>query len=245
MEAVVCVHTDHCTAPHSVNMIPTQAFLEQRYEVFNRQMFGGRLPAVSIVLSNAKSFFGKCTYLRHRNAWGRVRYTDFRLHINTRLDLPEQDVEDILIHEMIHLYIAVNRLKDSSSHGTIFRKMMNDINTAHGRHVTISYKPTAQQREQLQGKRQEWRLVAEVQLCNGETGFKVLPRTGTARMRWCSTMRQLQEVKDVTLYATDNRFFSGFPRSSAFKVHIIDKTELHTYLNDAQRLDADAGTIKG
>lgn len=40
-------------------MVPTKAYVEQRFGEFNRHMFGGRLPRPLIVMTNAKTFMGK------------------------------------------------------------------------------------------------------------------------------------------------------------------------------------------
>ena len=56
--------------------------------------------------------------------FGGTKYYDFKLRINKRIDLPEQEIEDIIIHEMIHYHIAYNGIKDTSTHGRVF---MNKI----------------------------------------------------------------------------------------------------------------------
>ncbi|MCH5224557.1 MAG: SprT-like domain-containing protein [Muribaculaceae bacterium] len=43
-------------------------------------------------------------------------------------DFDPRFVDNILVHEMIHQYIIQNRLKDTSTHGTLFRSFMNKIN---------------------------------------------------------------------------------------------------------------------
>ena len=75
--------------------------------------------------------------------------TDFILRINTRADLPEELVEDTILHEMIHYFIAVNQLHDTRTHGQIFRREMKRINEMGGRHISISYRPNSEQLAQL------------------------------------------------------------------------------------------------
>ena len=72
--------------------------------------------------------------------WGDWQYSNFVLRINTRFDLPEELIQDTILHEMIHYYIAVNHLRDTSSHGRLFRQEMKRINNEANRHITISYK---------------------------------------------------------------------------------------------------------
>ena len=99
-------------------------YIEKKFEEFNRQMFAGKLPPIPIELSDAKSFLGQWVFKIRRTLFGKTEKYDFRLRINTRIDLPEQDIEDTIIHEMIHYYIGVNQLKDTSAHGQIFRQIV-------------------------------------------------------------------------------------------------------------------------
>ena len=151
-------------------------YIKKKFEEFNKQMFAGKLPMLPIELSNAKTFLGQCVFKIRRLPNGRTEKYDFRLRINTRVDLSEQELEDTVIHEMIHYYIGINQLNDTSAHGQIFRRIMDDINVKYGRHLTITHKVTKEQREQAYEKRQRWHVVAVVEFKDGKTGLKVLPR---------------------------------------------------------------------
>ena len=96
-------------------MTPTIPFIKEKFDEYNRMMFDGKLPDIPIRLSNAKGFLGMCCFKKKRNGlMGKVVNYDFVLRINTRFDLPQDIVEDTIIHEMIHYYIASNQLKDTS-----------------------------------------------------------------------------------------------------------------------------------
>ena len=121
-------------------MIATPEYVKERYAHFNEVCFEGTLPEVPIVLTKAKTFLGKLEYQSVKGLFGRVvSIGEFRIKISTLYDLPEAELEDVIIHEMIHLYIASHRIKDSSSHGKVFREMMTGINNQHGRHITVSH----------------------------------------------------------------------------------------------------------
>ena len=77
-------------------------YIEKKFEEFNRQMFAGKLPPIPIELSDAKTFLGQCVFKIRRTLFGKSEKYECRLRINTRIDLPEQDIEDTIIHEMIH-----------------------------------------------------------------------------------------------------------------------------------------------
>ena len=84
-------------------MKATIEFVEKKFDGFNRQIFGGKLPKIPVVLSDAKTFLGQCVYRTRRKPNGSVEKYDFKLRINTRLDLPERELEDIIIHEILIL----------------------------------------------------------------------------------------------------------------------------------------------
>ena len=65
-------------------------------------MFAGQLPKLPIELSDAKTFLGKCVFKIRKGNDGKNICYDFKLRINTRIDLPETEIEDTIIHEMNH-----------------------------------------------------------------------------------------------------------------------------------------------
>ncbi len=104
-------------------MTPDLTFVTETFRKFNLLIFSTGLPLPKICLTHARTFRGKLVYRRRISPLGSTT-SDFELRISADYDAPEEDWEDVVIHEMIHLYIAFNGIKDSSSHGPVFRKMM-------------------------------------------------------------------------------------------------------------------------
>lgn len=225
-------------------MKATIPYVEHKFEEFNRQMFGGKLPHTPIELSHAKTFLGQCVCKKRRSLFGRTELYDFRLRINARPDLEEHKLEDVIIHEMIHLYIGIHQLEDTSAHGALFRKMMDDINKRFGRHVTVSHKSTETSREQMADTRRRWHVVAVVGFHDGRTGIKVLPRIVQRICHYYSSVLSSREVQGVKLYMSNDTFFNRFPNSSALKVHFMDPSVLSEHLTGAERMECDGQTIK-
>lgn len=225
-------------------MIATIPYVEKKFEEFNQQMFAGKLPKIPIVLSDAKTFLGQCVWRKRVGDDGKDEYYDFKLRINTRIDLPEAEVEDTLIHEMIHYFIGLNKLEDTSSHGPMFIHLMNTINEKYGRNVTISFKGTKEQNEQMVDKKQHYHVVALVKFHNGKTGVKVLPRVLPSILKFFNEVSSAKGVESVKLYMSNNIFFNRFPNSSALKVHYIDDDEVLNHLKGAEELICDGKTIK-
>ena len=69
---------------------------------------------------------------------GRTTYYDYCISVSNYYQLTLEEIDDVLIHEMIHYTIAYTGLKDTSPHGIVFRGMMDKINRTFDRHITIS-----------------------------------------------------------------------------------------------------------
>lgn len=225
-------------------MIATIPYIEKKFEEFNQLIFADKLPKIPIVLSDAKTFLGKCVWRKRVGVDGKDEFYDFKLRINTRLDLPEREIEDTLIHEMIHYFIGINKLEDVSSHGPMFIHLMNTINEKYGRNVTVSFKGTKEQSEELVDKKQHYHVVAILKLHNGKTGIKVLPRVLPSILKFYNEVSSANGVESVKLYMSNNIFFNRFPNSSALKVQYIDEDEFLSQLKGAEVLICDGKTIK-
>ena len=224
-------------------MKATIPYVEKRFEEFNRLMFDGRLPMLPIELSDAKTFLGVCVYKKRRTLLGKTVCYDFKLRINTRIDLDEAEVEDIIIHEMIHYYIGFHGIVDTSAHGRVFREMMKGINERFGRHIRVSHKPTAEQKEQLYGDKRRWHMVAFVVFKDGRTGIKVLPRIAEKVVNYYNVVGRESCIEGIELYRTDDVFFNRYPSSSALRVHYIDRAEAERHLAGAERWVCDGTRV--
>ena len=221
-------------------MTPTIEYIEKKFAEFNRQMFGGKLPKISVELSDAKTFLGQCVYKKRRKLFGRTELYDFRLRINTRVDLPENVMEDTIIHEMIHYYIGYNQLKDTSAHGTLFRQMMDDINRRFGRHITVSHRRTAEDNARDTAVRQH--LVCRVRFRDGRSGLTVAAHTRLLPL-W-DALAGWSEVGEFRWYVTRDPFFNRFPRSKVVKVYRVDDAELEERLRSAVPLMREGNVVR-
>ncbi len=224
-------------------MRATIPYIEQRFEEFNRLCFSGKLPRIPIELSNAKTFIGMCVYKKRRTLFGKMEYYDFRLRINTRIDLPEKEVEDTILHEMIHYYIALNRIPDTSAHGRTFKHLMTTINENFGRNIRVSHRITADQREQAYDNRERYHVIAVVAFTDGRTGFKVLPRVQRSILTYYNRVGQVKNVESVALYMSKNVFFNRYPNSGTLSVHYIDRPVVMQHLEDANEIECDGRTL--
>ena len=172
-----------------------------------------------------------------------MEYFDFSLRINTRLDLPEREVEDTIIHEMIHYFIAYKNLEDATSHGPIFQHIMNSINEKYGRNLSISYKSSDEEKEALVDKKQHYHVVAVVVFYDGRSGIKVLPRIIQRIVNYYNNISRQKEIAVVRLYMSNDVFFNRFPNSSSLRVHYVDAEVIKERLKGAEVFECDGKTI--
>ena len=224
-------------------MKATIPYIEQKFEEFNQLIFAGQLPEIPVRLSDAKTFLGKCCFRKRRKEDGGIEYYGFELRINTRIDLPESEIEDTIIHEMIHYFIAYKQLEDASAHGPIFRHMMDSINEKYHRQVTVKYKGTEEQTEELIDKKQHYHVVAVVVLKDGRSAIKVLPRVMPSIVNYYNKMQEQKEIVAVQLFMSNDVYFNRFPTSSALKAHFLDASIIKEHLSGAEKMECNGKTI--
>ena len=199
-------------------------------------MFGGRLPKLPVVLRDAKTFLGQCVARATTLPNGLKKYSDFELRINTRVDYPEEIIEDTIIHEMIHYFIFYHNLHDTSAHGDIFISIMQSINANYGRELSISHHASKAEAEQAVSTKRTWHVVAVINFKNGKVGVKVLPRIMPKIISFCEQLKGEKTISSISLYMTDEPFFNRFPTSVALRINYIEKDELTMNLANAQEL---------
>lgn len=218
-------------------MIPTVPFIQQTFERFNPLCFEARLPAVPIVLSKARSFLGKMEYKSMKGFFGR-RYScyDYRLKISTSFDLPETEWEDVIIHEMIHYYIAICGIRDSSAHGPRFRQMMDGINARHGRHITISHRLSSRPDTGIAdcGKIRKHHVCVTT-FKDGNMGITVCAATRISEIS--RLLPVYYSIDRMEWYESMNPFFNRYPRSRTPRIYKITASELSGQLEDALPLN--------
>ena len=97
------------------------------FDRFNKENFGGRLTPPKFSVNNARTRLGSMAFKWKQFLFKRETY-DYVIRLSNYYDIPEVEFQNVLLHEMIHYYIAVNHFKDDSVHGTMFRSIAQRIN---------------------------------------------------------------------------------------------------------------------
>ena len=205
-------------------MIPDQAFILATFRKFDDLCFGGSLPCVPVVLTKARTFVGKICYRGRRTLLGRtLKAKDFQMRISVLFDLPEQEWEDVVIHEMIHLSIALRGIRDTSSHGKVFRETMDSINTRYGRHITVRHKGEA---PRPQAPRLNYICVSRFE--DGRWGVTSCTQDKVPVLQ--RTLPRYYRLSSMAWYTSTDPFFNRFPRSRTPKIYKITLEELEAHL---------------
>ena len=217
-------------------MIPTISYLRTKFEAFNLQIFGGRLPEVPITLCQVTSFVGQYKSKIRVLPDGRHQPYDHQLRFSTAFDLSESELEDTVIHEMIHYFISYNGLQDRSTHGPLFKALMNSINENHGRNISISHRASRGEIAEAKSVKKKWHVVAILYFSLGEIGVKVLPRVIPRILEYYRNITSAGNISRVDLFLHNDPFFNRFPTSTGRRCHAITKEEIDLHLKGAHTL---------
>lgn len=215
-------------------MKPTIPFLRERFAHFNSLVFAGRLPEVPITLCAVSSFVAQ---YKHKDGNHLIRFS-------TAFDLSERELEDTLIHEMIHFFISINGLHDRSAHGPLFKAMMQSVNEAHGRAITISHRTThGEIADARAASARKWHVIAILHFSSGDLGVKVLPRVVPRIIDYFNSVSTASNIRSVDLYLHNDPFFNRFPTSTGRRCHTISEADMNRHLNGAHSLVVEKGRL--
>lgn len=220
-------------------MRATIDYIERKFLEFNQQMFEGKLEPLPFRLSTARTFLGLLRFYRDKFPDGTVLYRNFQFVISTRVDLPECEVEDIIIHEMIHYWILSNQMHDTSPHGEIFKHKMKEINQKFNRNLSVAYKVTKEEADRDNEVRQHFICVSR--LNDGRCGVTIAAKTRLFRL-W-NSMSKFSNLVEQKWMVSTNPYFNRFPRSIKPKIYPVPNEELELHLKDARELKRRGNTV--
>ncbi len=202
-------------------MRATIEFLEDRFTRFNLDIFNGTLPIPLMHISQARSFMGQFKVERQPSLLRKTKET-YHLTLSCRYDLDESTLEDIVIHEMIHFLIHYKKIKDTSSHGIHFRKLMSEINRRFGRHITVSHRCSKEELESDGAK-----AHSIVCLCTMEDGRKLVCRVSQSKVfEIHRAFTEWDKVKTEEWYWVYGSYFNRYRRVLTPRLFSVDKEGL-------------------
>lgn len=221
-------------------MLITVTEIQHIFTKYNDLCFDGKLPMPRIRIGNAKGYLGQLRYKVKKEKNGRLTYSDFSLNFTQKYDLSQQKLEDVVVHEMIHYYIHYNNIQDTSAHGAVFRKMMNDINTRFKRHITISDRSALPVNEINQ--QTKLYLVCVASLKSGETGVAVCALSRAFEI--FDELPRRYDIVKLNWYFTTDPFFNRFKRTNTAKLFRADRENINRHLATATELEREGHVIR-
>ncbi len=220
-------------------MRATVEFINRIFKEFNDLCFEGKLPLLPVEECHARSFMGVFKYRKRVDEYGTEIPYEMKLQISTVYDMEEEIVKDTILHEMIHYYITYYRIKDTSPHGEVFLKIMNAINTKHGRHITVKIDKGKEVEATDQERKNHFICVCEYGL---DLVFVQCARTKILQIH--SELSSDFKISKMTWYFTNNPFFNKFPNSSKARLLKINRMELIDNLKGATELECDGRILR-
>jgi len=216
-------------------MTPTVEYVQGKIGEFNALIFSSSLPPITVKLTKARSFLGKVQYKRRKNILGKVcGGTDFLMRISTTFDLSESEQEDVIIHEMIHCCIACKGIRDTSAHGKVFHRYMDEINLKFGRHITVRHK-VAPGMPAPRSETVRPHYICISRLDDDALGVTVCAQSKISEL--CKSIPKAYRIKQMNWYVSMDPFFNKYPRSRTPKVYKISREEIDEHLSGAQELN--------
>lgn len=224
-------------------MIVTKEFVQEKFAYFNSLIFNGRLPEIPVELCDATSFIGQYKSSIETDPQGKRQRSKERLRFSVAFNLTERELEDIVIHEMLHYFLAYHGLEDRTAHGPLFRALMKSVNDRHGRSVSITHRMSPSEINSVRSTKRSWHVIAVLRLASGATGLKVLPRVAPKIIDYYNFAANDRDVREVSLYLHDDPYFNQFPTSVARKCHLVSGEEVTAHLAKAHRLYVKEGRL--
>ena len=182
-------------------------YLRQAFEHYNDLIFEGKLPVPKLKWSRAKTRLGQMTCKR-KTSWGRTKYYDFTISISNYYKLTKEEIDDVLIHEMIHYSIAYTGLKDTSAHGIVFRGMMDKINRTFNRHITISVRTRNLQARSAQQPKDY--LILALKMKDGKYFLSSVNPSAAGKL--AISLARAREIAHYAWYQSQDEYFRSMPR---------------------------------
>ncbi len=221
-------------------MLITVSDIQSIFNIYNSLCFDGKLPLPRIRIGHAKGYLGQLRYKVKKDKSGKATYSDFSLNFTQRYEMDQEKLEDVVIHEMIHYYIHYNNIQDTSAHGVVFRKMMDDINIRFKRNITISDRsglPVSDESQQI-----KMHLVCVATLKSGDTGVAVCARTRAFEIY--DELPRRYDILKFSWYFTSDQYFNRFKRTNTAKLYRADKEEVSQHLATAAELERVGNVIR-
>ena len=191
------------------------------FDRFNKENFGGRLTPPKFSVNNARTRLGSMAFKWKRSLFKRETY-DYVIRLSNYYDIPEVEFQNVLLHEMIHYYIAVNRFKDDSVHGTMFRSIAQRINKQGWNIVvrtdTRKWSVAERNRKKVITRK---RIVLAASTTDGKYFLSVIGPGSVRKVKL--QIARTPQIREVRWFESSDDYFQQFPQCRTLRGRIVTK----------------------
>lgn len=221
-------------------MRPTIDYVQRKFDEFNALCFEGMLPPLPLKMSNAGRALGMFVHPRTWSFWKPRGKGECHMRISTRLDLPEEEVENTIIHEMIHYWIWYKRIKDNATHGDAFMAKMREINRLHGRRITVRHRSSEEQLATDRHHRNNYICVQH--WADGRLTLTVCARTCIFDIH--RAFERHPDVARTEWFWSMDSWFNRFPLSRTAKAYLLTEADYREHFSTATPCVCDGRTLR-
>ena len=114
-------------------MVANLVILAESFDKYNKAYFEEKLPIPQFDLLHS---FRTCGYFQYiKGGWFDKTLYDPTISITDYYDFTEKQFKDIMVHEMIHYYLAYFSIDRRCRHGKKFMEMAERLNKTYGLHI--------------------------------------------------------------------------------------------------------------
>lgn len=215
-------------------------FIREKFVEFNSLCFGGSLPPIELRIGNARRSLGTFTYPLRYDRRRKRGIGECRITISQRFDRPREEIEDTLIHEMIHYWKWMERLDEESSHGPEFKRKMNEINRKFGRNIVVRHASDNDIQESDHHLKSHYICVTHWE--DGGIGITLSARTRIFELNriWLAERR----IKSVEWFWSRDPWFNRFPTARSGKAWRLTDADYHAHVANQMRCEVNGSVFQ-
>ena len=206
----------------------TTDVLAEYFQQFNRDYFGDGLPLPRLVLSHSRTRLGSFS-CKSKMTWRGRKLTDLTIRISTYYNMTEWQMQNVLLHEMIHYSIAYTGLKDTSAHGVVFRGMMDNLNRKYGWEITVmqdtkGWGLSEMAQRKIDSQRGAKRLVLAMRTRDGRCFLSVVNPKFRDKLE--AQIKKVPEIVWHQWFISSDEYFCNFPAVRTLRGRRVPEEQL-------------------